>query len=81
MNLRSIQGRKLSWETLNEDVFVSSTILKLMEQHGYTQHVQATTTEKGMIIDHVYIKYTEDVIVEVVQTYYSFHEAILISLM
>ena len=74
-------GKRVIMGDFNEDVFVSSTILKLMEQHGYTQHVQAATTEKGTLIDHVYIKGTEDVIVEVVQTYYSFHEAILISLM
>ena len=72
-------GRKVIMGDLNEDIFKSCTILKLMEEHGYTQQVQTATTEKGTLIDHVYIKGTEDVIVEVVQTYYSVHEAILIS--
>ena len=39
-------GKKVIMGDFNKDVFVSSTILKLMEQHGYTQHVQAATTEK-----------------------------------
>ncbi|XP_041931843.1 uncharacterized protein LOC121695246 [Alosa sapidissima] len=39
-------GRKLIMGDFNEDIFVSSTILKLLEQHGYNQHVQAATTEK-----------------------------------
>lgn len=65
----------------NEDIVTSSTVLKLMEQHGYNQHVQNPTTEKGTLIDHVYTKDMEGISVNVVQTYYSFHQAILISLL
>ena len=65
----------------NEDILVSSSIHKLLEQHGYTQHVRIGTTEKGTLIDQVYMKDTEDVIVEVTQTYCSFQEAVLISLL
>ncbi|KAK0151602.1 ATP-dependent DNA helicase PIF1 [Merluccius polli] len=80
-NLDKHAGRKLIMGDFNEDILVSSSIQKLLEQHGYTQHVRVGTTDKGTLIDHVYVKDTEDVIVEVTQTYYSFHEAILISLL
>ncbi|XP_072232324.1 uncharacterized protein [Leuresthes tenuis] len=39
-------GRKVIMGDFNEDVFVSSTVAKFLEQHGYTQHVQAATTER-----------------------------------
>jgi len=74
-------GRNLIMGDFNEDILVSSSIQKILEQHGYSQHVQVGTTEKGTLIDHVYVKDTDDVIVEVTQTYYSFHEAVLISLL
>ena len=62
-------------------ISLSSTIGKLLEQHGYSQHVHTATTEKGTLIDHVYCKDAGDVTVEVVPTYFSFHEAILVSLL
>ncbi|XP_072239813.1 uncharacterized protein [Leuresthes tenuis] len=40
-------GRKVIMGDFNEDVFVSSTVAKFLEQHGYTQHVQAATTERA----------------------------------
>ena len=73
-------GRKIIMGDFNEDIFVSSTIAKLLEQHGYSQHVHTATTEKGTLIDHVYCKDAGDVTVEVVPTYFSFHEAILVLL-
>lgn len=78
--LERYPGRKLIMGDFNEDIFVTSSIQKLLQQHGYTQHVQVATTEKGTLIDHVYMKDSEGVIVKVEQTYYSFHEAVLISL-
>ncbi|XP_062409039.1 uncharacterized protein LOC134100005 [Sardina pilchardus] len=45
-------GRKLIMGDFNEDIFASSTILKLLERHGYTQHVQAATTEKVLLLEH-----------------------------
>ncbi|KAL2076443.1 hypothetical protein ACEWY4_027971 [Coilia grayii] len=74
-------GKKLIMGDFNEDIFVSSSIATLLDQHGYSQHVQTATTEKGTLIDHVYCKGAGDVVVEVVPTYFSFHEAILISLL
>ena len=51
-----------------EDVVVSSTVLKLLVQHGYTQHLQTPSTERCTLIAHVYIKDTDHTIAEVVQT-------------
>ena len=74
-------GQKIIMGDFNEDIFTSSTVVKLMETHGYSQQVHNPTTEKGTLIDHVYAKDMEGISVEVVQTYYSFHHAILISLL
>ncbi len=71
-------GKKLIMGDFNEDILTSSTIGTLMELHGYSQHVQHPTTEKGTLIDHVYVKDAENVSVEIVQTYYSYHQAVLI---
>lgn len=49
-------GTKVVKGDFNEDIFTSSTIANLMEQHGYSQCVQKATTEKGTLIDHVYVK-------------------------
>ncbi|XP_063049297.1 uncharacterized protein LOC134443443 [Engraulis encrasicolus] len=73
-------GKKLIMGDLNEDIFVSSTIANLLDQYGYKQCVETFTSEKNTLIDHVYFKGAENIIVEVVPTYFSFHEAILISL-
>ncbi len=78
--LEKHSGKKVIMGDFNEDILTSSTIGTLMELHGYSQHVQQPTTEKGTLIDHVYVKDAENVSVEIVQTYYSYHQAVLISL-
>ncbi len=62
----------------NEDILTSSTTGTLMELHGYSKHVQHPTTEKGTLIDHVYVQDAENVSVKIVQTYYSYYQAVLI---
>ncbi|XP_076120782.1 uncharacterized protein LOC143101375 isoform X2 [Alosa pseudoharengus] len=47
LELEKHAGRKLIMGDFNEDIFRSSTIVKLLEQHGYTQQVQAATTERA----------------------------------
>ncbi|XP_052393335.1 uncharacterized protein LOC127941915 isoform X1 [Carassius gibelio] len=78
--LEKQSGKKVIMGDFNEDILTSSTIGTLMELHGYSQHVQHPTTEKGTLIDHVYVKDAENFSVEIVQTYYSYHQAVLISL-
>lgn len=72
-------GKKAIMGDFNEDILTTSSIATLMELHGYSQHVQYPTTEKGTLIDHVYIKDAEHVTTEIVTTYYSYHEAVLVS--
>ncbi|XP_060776102.1 uncharacterized protein LOC132885442 [Neoarius graeffei] len=46
VELEKNPGRKVIMGDFNEDIFVSSTIAKLLEQHGYCQCMQTPTTEK-----------------------------------
>jgi len=62
----------------NENIFNSvTTVLKVMESHGYRQSVTDGTTEAGTLIDHVYVKGVDPKSVHVLPTYYSYHEAVL----
>lgn len=72
-------GTKLIMGDFNEDIITSSTIRMLMEFHGYSQHVQHPTTEKRTLIDHVYAKDAQNISVEIISTYYSYHEAVLVT--
>ncbi|XP_030019133.1 uncharacterized protein LOC115439438 [Sphaeramia orbicularis] len=61
----------------NEDILKRPSICKFMGQKGYIQHVTQETTEKGTLIDHVYVKTTRyDVDCTVMSAYFSDHEAI-----
>lgn len=61
----------------NEDILKRPSICKFMGEKGYNQHVTQETTEKGTLIDHVYVKTTQyDVECSVMSTYFSDHEAI-----
>ncbi len=58
-----------------------SSICKFMGKKGFHQHVTQKTTEKGTLIDHVYVKTTQfDVECAVMPTYVGDHEGILCSL-
>ncbi|MBN3301915.1 PIF1 helicase, partial [Amia calva] len=45
----------------------------------FKQYVKGTTTERGTLIDHVYVKDIDNVAVQVLPTYFSFHEAISVT--
>jgi len=55
-------------------------ILKLMTHHGFRQCVTGPTTDQGSLLDHVYVNHPVTVHVEVVDTYYSDHDIICVSL-
>ncbi|XP_066269843.1 uncharacterized protein [Branchiostoma lanceolatum] len=57
-------------------------ILAAMGQFGFSQHVQVPTTDNGTLLDHVYVRgHVEDnVHVTVVDTYYSDHDMVCVSL-
>lgn len=64
----------------NDNIFKSSTICKFMTERGFVQRVTQSTTEKGTLIDHVYVKtahYNVEAIV--LPTHFSDHEGILCS--
>lgn len=64
----------------NDNILKGSTICKFMETEGFRQHVTQETTEKGTLIDHVYVRTTRfDVDCAVIPTYFSDHEGILCS--
>ncbi len=64
----------------NENILKRSSICKFMGKKGFSQHVTQETTEKGTLIDHVYVKTTGfDVECAVMPTYFSDHEGILCS--
>ena len=63
----------------NEDILQKdSQAKKSMESHGYKQCVTAATTEKGTLLDHVYVRNIDNIHVGVTPTYYSYHEAVTI---
>ncbi|XP_050957725.1 LOW QUALITY PROTEIN: uncharacterized protein LOC127158760, partial [Labeo rohita] len=64
----------------NDNILKSLTICKFITDRGFIQHVTQATTEKGTLIDHVYVKTTHyDVETMVLPTYFSDHEGILCS--
>ncbi|OON95214.1 MAG: hypothetical protein ATN36_08970 [Epulopiscium sp. Nele67-Bin005] len=64
----------------NDDVLTSSSICHVMMAKGFVQHVTQPTTERGTLIDHVYVKTSVyDVQSLVLPVYFSDHESILSS--
>lgn len=53
----------------------NSSIKLLMEKNGFNQLVTEVTTDSGTLIDHVYVK-DINVKIAMIPTYYSYHEAL-----
>ena len=56
------------------------TIINLMEDLGFRQHVTEPTTDSGSLLDHVYTNKMSAVCVKVTDIYFSDHDLISVSL-
>ena len=59
----------------------SSRLLQLMSSAGFSQLVRVPTTDSGSLLNHIYYNgNTEDTFIDVIDTYYSDHDATYVSL-
>ena len=66
----------------NEDISRSnsSRLLQLMTSRGFSQLLQVPTTDSGSLLDHIYFNgIIENSFVDVIDTYYSDHDATYLS--
>lgn len=83
--LHKVSNRCIIMGDFNENILNatesthSSSIMNMMSEHGYKQCVVNATTEKGTLIDHVYVRGIDLVQCDVIPTYYSYHEAVSVN--
>ena len=79
--LHKISTRCIVMGDFNEDLMKhNSQVNRVMCGNGYKQYVSKPTTENGTLIDHVYSKGLDILDADVIPIYYSYHEAIRITL-
>ena len=79
--LDTFPGGKIILGDFNENLLTSKTIQTVFQKHHYIQLVDFSTTDANTIIDHVYTKDVQfQISLELLSTYYSHHNAILIHL-
>ncbi|XP_062569582.1 uncharacterized protein LOC134231612 [Saccostrea cucullata] len=64
----------------NEDAQSKGPIQRMLETSGFKQKVNFATTDGNSMLDHVYITEQMEARVEAMSVYYSYHEAVKISL-
>ncbi len=75
--LDSISSTIVVMGDFNDDIMKSSSVCKFMTDKGYVQLVTQPTTERGTLIDHVYVKTRQyEVHATVLPTYFSDHEGV-----
>lgn len=80
-NLEKLSNKIVVVGDFNENLLNDKrTVHNYMLSRGFKQYVKEPTTENGTLIDHVYVKGCEYVYVQIVPTYYSYHEAIQVTL-
>ena len=65
----------------NENALDDGKLLRFSTEHNYTQFVHTATTDKGTLIDHVYVKDGANILVDVLPVYYSYHEMVRITVL
>lgn len=65
----------------NEDAKQNGPIQTFFKNKNYRQLVNLSTTEGGTILDHVYVSSAIQVDVSQLPTYYSYHDALLLTLL
>ncbi|XP_062579086.1 uncharacterized protein LOC134241009 [Saccostrea cucullata] len=65
----------------NEDARYVGSIQNFMIQQGFRQIVDFNTTEGATILDHVYLSTSLQAKVEKVPTFYSYHDALMVTLL
>jgi len=51
-----------------------------MEQYGFQQHVKGPTTNYGSLLEHVYVNKAAVPVVDIVDTNYSDHDSVHVSI-
>ena len=87
MHLRKVINHLMTCDTnlvfvgdFNEDAISGGPITSFMLEHGFQQLVNFFTTEGGTILDHVYVVNSLHAHVQKVSTYYSYHDAVLLTI-
>ncbi|MGL5904476.1 MAG: endonuclease/exonuclease/phosphatase family protein, partial [Cetobacterium sp.] len=79
--ISSISNKIVLIGDFNNDALKSKSLCSFMADKGFFQLVKQPTTEKGTLIDHVYVKNIEEFSVHtnIVPVYFSTHEGVLCS--
>ncbi|VDI59074.1 Hypothetical predicted protein [Mytilus galloprovincialis] len=78
--ISSISDKSIIVGDFNQDILKEERYVEsFMKSNGYVQIITEPTTEKGTLIDHVYVKGINSYCVRIVPTFYSYHEAIEIN--
>jgi exonuclease III len=84
---KTIKKLKLHYKSIvcigdfNEDANAIGPIQVFMDEHSLKQVVGFNTTEGATLLDHVYVPSSLRAETQKVSTYYSYHEALLVTLM
>ena len=77
-HFNQLSGGKIIMGDFNDNALVSKSMDNFMTEHGFSQIVTFPTTETGTLIDHIYIKDIDpkNVDIQLISTYYSYHECL-----
>ena len=74
-------GMKIIMGDFHENALDNGKLVRFFTEHDYIQYVQTATTDKGTLINHVYVKDCANILVDVLPVYYSYHEMVRIAVL